>query len=98
MIREIRPDWDLTVPGLRENWKADDHSMHHSYQAIDRRQHRLLSDLAAAWARPVPRIRLSDRRNVATVCHVLAGGEVGGAVGGEEGDQLSDFLRTSRPS
>ena len=32
-IPEIRPDWDLTVPGLRENWKAGDHSMHHSYQA-----------------------------------------------------------------
>ncbi len=31
--REIRPDWDLAAPGLRENWEAGDHSMHHPYQA-----------------------------------------------------------------
>jgi peroxiredoxin len=24
--REIRPDWDLGAPGLREAWEADDHS------------------------------------------------------------------------
>ena len=26
---EIRPDWDLAGPGVRENWEAGDHSMHH---------------------------------------------------------------------
>ena len=35
VIREIRPDWDLAAPGLRENWKAGDHSMHHPYQQAD---------------------------------------------------------------
>ena len=29
----IRPDWDLAAPGVRENWEAGDHSMHHPYQA-----------------------------------------------------------------
>jgi peroxiredoxin len=29
VTREIRPDWDLAVPGLRENWESGDHSMHH---------------------------------------------------------------------
>jgi len=33
VTREIRPDWDLATPGLRENWDAGDHSMHHPYQA-----------------------------------------------------------------
>ena len=32
---QIRPDWDLAVPGLRENWDAGDHSMHHPYQQAD---------------------------------------------------------------
>ncbi len=34
--REIRPDWDLAAPGLRENWEAGDHSTHHPYQQADR--------------------------------------------------------------
>jgi peroxiredoxin len=29
VTREIRPDWDLAAPGLRENWDAGDHTMHH---------------------------------------------------------------------
>jgi len=33
VTREIRPDWDLAAPGLRENWEAGDHSMHHPYLA-----------------------------------------------------------------
>ena len=33
VTREIRPDWDLAAPGLRANWEAGDHSMHHPYQA-----------------------------------------------------------------
>jgi hypothetical protein len=33
VTRQIRPDWDLAAPGLRENWDAGDHSMHHPYQA-----------------------------------------------------------------
>jgi hypothetical protein len=36
VAREIRPDWDLGAPGLRENWKAGDHSMHHPYEQADR--------------------------------------------------------------
>jgi hypothetical protein len=29
--REIRPDWDLSTPGLREAWEADDHSHFHGW-------------------------------------------------------------------
>jgi hypothetical protein len=36
VTRQIRPDWDLTVPGLRENRDAGDHSMHHPYQQANR--------------------------------------------------------------
>jgi peroxiredoxin len=32
VTREIRPDWDLAAPGLRENWAAGDHSRHYPYQ------------------------------------------------------------------
>jgi peroxiredoxin len=28
--REIRPDWDLSAPGLREAWDAGDHSSHYT--------------------------------------------------------------------
>ena len=28
---EIRPDWDLATPGLREAWDADDHSHFHGW-------------------------------------------------------------------
>jgi hypothetical protein len=28
---EIRPDWDLSAPGLREAWKAGDHSKFHGW-------------------------------------------------------------------
>ena len=35
VTREIRPDWDLSAPGLRENWDAGDHTMHHPYQQTD---------------------------------------------------------------
>ncbi|MEI9968238.1 MAG: AhpC/TSA family protein [Terracidiphilus sp.] len=28
---EIRPDWDLSAPGLREAWKAGDHSRFHGW-------------------------------------------------------------------
>jgi peroxiredoxin len=30
---QIRPDWDLTVPGLREAWEAGDRSRHYPYRA-----------------------------------------------------------------
>ena len=36
VTREIRPDWDLASPGLREAWDAGDHSIFHSYQQADR--------------------------------------------------------------
>jgi hypothetical protein len=29
--REIRPDWDLSTPGLREAWDAGDHSQFHGW-------------------------------------------------------------------
>ena len=32
VTRQIRPDWDLAAPGLRENWDAGDHSMHYPYR------------------------------------------------------------------
>ena len=38
VTREIRADWDLAAPGLRENWEAGDHSMHHPYQQADHMQ------------------------------------------------------------
>src|SRR5436305_1980501 len=28
---EIRPDWDLSKPGLREAWEAGDHSQFHGW-------------------------------------------------------------------
>ncbi len=36
VTREIRPDWDLASPGLREAWDAGDHSIFHPYQQADR--------------------------------------------------------------
>ena len=30
--REVRPDWDLDVPGLRENWETGDHTRHYPYR------------------------------------------------------------------
>ena len=35
VTREIRPDWDLSKPGLREAWEAGDHSHFHGW---DRRK------------------------------------------------------------
>ena len=29
--REVRPDWDLSKPGLREAWEAGDRSLFHGY-------------------------------------------------------------------
>jgi hypothetical protein len=29
--REIRPDWDLSKPGLREAWDAGDYSQFHGW-------------------------------------------------------------------
>jgi hypothetical protein len=31
VTREIRPDWDLGAPGLREAWEAGDHSPFHGW-------------------------------------------------------------------
>jgi hypothetical protein len=31
VTREIRPDWDLSNPGLREAWDADDYSPFHGW-------------------------------------------------------------------
>jgi peroxiredoxin len=31
VTREIRPDWDLSAPGLREAWDASDHSPFHGW-------------------------------------------------------------------
>ena len=32
VTREIRPDWELSTPGLRAAWESGDHSRHHPYQ------------------------------------------------------------------
>ena len=29
--REVRPDWDLSTPGLRERWEAGDHAPFHGW-------------------------------------------------------------------
>ncbi len=34
--REIRPDWDLAAPGLRQAWDAGDHSHFHGWNRQDR--------------------------------------------------------------
>ena len=31
ITRKIRPDWDLSAPGLRENWERGDKSQHYPY-------------------------------------------------------------------
>jgi peroxiredoxin len=31
VTREIRPDWDLSAPGLRQKWDAGDHSPFHGW-------------------------------------------------------------------
>jgi hypothetical protein len=33
VTREIRPDWDLATPGLRDAWEAEDRSKHYPYPA-----------------------------------------------------------------
>lgn len=33
LFMEIRPDWDLKRPGLRENWEQGDRSLHYPYQS-----------------------------------------------------------------
>ena len=37
VTREIRPDWDPSAPGLRENWETGDRSMHYAYKDADLR-------------------------------------------------------------
>jgi hypothetical protein len=37
VTREIRSDWDLSVPGLRENYEGGDRSMHCAYLEADLR-------------------------------------------------------------
>jgi len=32
VTQEIRPDWDLAAPGLREAWDAGDHARQYPYQ------------------------------------------------------------------
>jgi peroxiredoxin len=32
VFREVRPDWDLSAPGLREEWDAGDKSRHYPYE------------------------------------------------------------------
>jgi peroxiredoxin len=33
VTREVRPDWDPSAPGLREEWEAGDRSRHYPYRA-----------------------------------------------------------------
>jgi peroxiredoxin len=35
VTREIRPDWDLNAPGIRENWNSGDRSLHYAYHEMD---------------------------------------------------------------
>jgi hypothetical protein len=35
--RATRPDWDLSAPGLRENWEMGDGSMHYAHKDADLR-------------------------------------------------------------
>ena len=35
ITREIRPDWDLCAPGLREAWESGDKSRHYPYRPGD---------------------------------------------------------------
>jgi peroxiredoxin len=35
ITREIRPDWELTAPGLREAWEGGDKSRHYPYRPGD---------------------------------------------------------------
>jgi peroxiredoxin len=35
VTREIRPDWDLAAPGLRQAWEGGDHSQFYRYQEAD---------------------------------------------------------------
>jgi peroxiredoxin len=35
VTQEIRPDWDLGTPGLRENWETGDRSLHYRYRDAD---------------------------------------------------------------
>ena len=32
--REVRPDWDLSKPGLREAWEAGDRSLFHGFSSL----------------------------------------------------------------
>ena len=38
VTREIRPDWDLSTPGLREAWDADDLSSFHGWSKWSQRR------------------------------------------------------------
>ena len=33
VVREVRPDWDLSTPGLREEWDAGDKSRFYPYES-----------------------------------------------------------------
>jgi hypothetical protein len=36
VTRKIRPDWDLSTPGLRENWDEGDRRLHYPYKEYTR--------------------------------------------------------------
>ena len=40
VTREIRPDWDLGAPGLRDAWNADDHSHFHGWNKMQQARRR----------------------------------------------------------
>lgn len=37
VMSQIRPDWDLSAPGLRESWNAGDHSLFHGWNKKTRK-------------------------------------------------------------
>ncbi len=43
VTRRIRPDWDLSTPGLREAWDAGDRSRHYPYPGPERPADRAVS-------------------------------------------------------
>ena len=65
VTREIRPDWDLSTPGLREAWDAGDHSPFHGWNRSRRaasrraagRRRRRCAPRRACRSRPARRRR-----------------------------------------
>jgi hypothetical protein len=51
VTREIRPDWDITAPGMREAWEARDRSSFYHDEDLDPEPDRRVSAQTAAACR-----------------------------------------------